>query len=68
MRYELPLMKRTGGGVICNTASVASLTGPGGISAYATSKHAAHGLTRSAAQEYAGAGVHINAIALVVLC
>jgi hypothetical protein len=30
--------------------------GPGRISAYAASKHAAHGLTRPAAQEYAGVG------------
>src|SRR5712664_2031910 len=28
MKYELPLMKRGGGGAICNTASVAALTGP----------------------------------------
>ena len=26
LKYELPLMKRTGGGAICNTASVAALT------------------------------------------
>src|SRR5437016_1242184 len=30
MKYELPTMKRGGGGAICNTASVAALTGPGG--------------------------------------
>jgi len=40
MKYQLPLMKRNGGGAICNTASVAALTGPGGMSAYAASKHA----------------------------
>lgn len=28
MKHELPLLKRSGGGVICNTASVAALTGP----------------------------------------
>jgi len=31
--YELPLLKRSGGGAICNTASVAALTGPGGMCA-----------------------------------
>src|SRR5205085_9593413 len=51
MKYELPLMKRNGGGAICNTASVAALTGPGGMCAYAASKHGVHGLTRVASME-----------------
>lgn len=63
MKYELPLMKRSGGGTICNTASVAALTGPGGMSAYAASKHGVHGLTRVAAMENAAHGVRINALA-----
>jgi NAD(P)-dependent dehydrogenase (short-subunit alcohol dehydrogenase family) len=63
MKYEIPLMRRGGGGTICNTASVASLTGPAGTSAYAASKPAIHGITRSAAHEYARLGVRINAIA-----
>lgn len=62
MKYELPLMKRSGG-AICNTASVAALTGPGGMSAYAASKHGVHGLTRVAAMENAAHGVRINALA-----
>ena len=51
MKYELPLMKRGGGGAICNTASVAALTGPGGMCAYAASKHGVLGLTRVAAMD-----------------
>ena len=51
MKYELPMMKRGGGGAICNTASVAALTGPGGMCAYAASKCGVHGLTRVAAIE-----------------
>jgi hypothetical protein len=35
MKHELPLLRRNGGGAIVNTASVAALTGPGGMSAYA---------------------------------
>jgi NAD(P)-dependent dehydrogenase (short-subunit alcohol dehydrogenase family) len=62
MKYELPLLLRQGGTVV-NTASVAALTGPGGMSAYAASKHGVHGLTRVAAMENAARGVRINAIA-----
>ena len=63
MKYELPLMKRSGGGAICNTASVAALTGPGGMSAYAASKHGVHGLTRVAAMENAAHGIRVNTLA-----
>ena len=63
MKYELPLMKRGGGGAICNTASVAALTGPGGTCAYAASKHGVLGLTRVAAMENAAHNVRINALA-----
>ncbi|WP_246671873.1 MULTISPECIES: SDR family NAD(P)-dependent oxidoreductase [unclassified Mesorhizobium] len=63
MKHELPLLKRGGGGVICNTASVAALTGPGGMCAYAASKHGVHGLTRVAAMENAAHGIRVNALA-----
>jgi NAD(P)-dependent dehydrogenase (short-subunit alcohol dehydrogenase family) len=63
MKYELPLLKRSGGGVICNTASVAALTGPGGMCAYAASKHGIHGLTRVAVMENAAHGVRVNTLA-----
>lgn len=63
MKYELPLMHRTGGGAICNTASVAALTGPGGMCAYAASKHGVHGLTRVAAMENAARNIRVNTLA-----
>lgn len=63
LKHELPLMLRNGGGAIVNTASVAALTGPGGMSAYAASKHGVHGLTRVAAMENAARGIRVNAIA-----
>jgi NAD(P)-dependent dehydrogenase (short-subunit alcohol dehydrogenase family) len=62
MKYELPLMRRGQGGAICNTASVAALTGPGGMCAYAASKHGVIGLTRVAAMENAAHNVRINAL------
>ena len=55
MKYELPPLHQRGGGVIFNTASVAALTEPGGMSAYAASKHGVHGLTRVAAAGRFGA-------------
>lgn len=63
LKYELPLMKRSGGGAICNTASVAALTGPGGMCAYAASKHAIHGLTRVASMENGAHNIRVNTLA-----
>ncbi len=63
MKYELPLMKQHGSGAICNTASVAAITGPGGMSAYAASKHGVHGLTRVAAIENAAHNIRVNTLA-----
>ncbi|MBB5712483.1 SDR family NAD(P)-dependent oxidoreductase [Sphingomonas xinjiangensis] len=63
MKFQIPAMVRSGGGAIVNTASVAALTGPGGMSAYAASKHGVHGLTRVAAMENAARGIRVNAIA-----
>lgn len=63
LKYELPLMIRSGGGTICNTASVAALTGPGGMCAYAASKHGVHGLTRVASMENGAHNIRVNTLA-----
>lgn len=63
MKYEIPLIAKTGAGAITNTASVAALTGPGGMSAYAASKHGIHGLTRVVAMENASRNIRVNALA-----
>lgn len=53
MQAELRLMKAQGHGAICNTASLAGLTGFITQTGYAASKHAIVGMTKTAAIEYA---------------
>ena len=62
MKYEIPQMLKTGGGVIVNNSSVAGLIGFPGAGIYCASKHAVMGLTKTAALEYSAAGVRVNAI------
>ena len=49
MKYEIPLLLKQGGGAIVNTSSGAGVIGIKGGGAYAASKHAIVGLTKSAA-------------------
>jgi len=62
MRHEIPVMLNSGGGAIINTASILSRSGAEWMAAYGTSKHAVVGLTKSAALDYADAGIRINAV------
>ncbi|MEM8852544.1 MAG: SDR family oxidoreductase [Pseudomonadota bacterium] len=50
------------GGAIINTASVWGRYAPAGYSAYAASKHAVIGLTRSWSRELAGRKIRVNAV------
>ena len=62
LRHALPLMVAAERGVIVNVASVAGLNAFPLHAAYAASKHAVVGLTRTAALEVARTGVRVNAV------
>ncbi|MFC1822880.1 SDR family oxidoreductase [Thermodesulfobacteriota bacterium] len=62
MKYEIPEMQKQGGGAIVNTSSMTGLRGSPGFPAYDASKHGVVGLTKTAALEYAKAGIRVNAV------
>jgi NAD(P)-dependent dehydrogenase (short-subunit alcohol dehydrogenase family) len=62
MKAATPALRARGGGAIVNTASIAGLRSAPNLIAYAASKHAVIGLTRTAAHELIRDGIRVNAV------
>ncbi len=62
MRVVAPAMIERRGGSVINLSSVAGLTGPPFLTAYAASKWAVRGMSKVAARELAQFGVRVNSL------
>ena len=62
MRSEIAAMLATGGGAIVNVSSVNGLSGTPMAAADCAAKHGIHGLSKTAAIEYAPRGIRVNVV------
>lgn len=62
MKAAIPLMRESGGGSIINFASIYGIAGAGTSTAYQSTKGAVRLMTKSAAMEFVGDNIRINAI------
>lgn len=62
MRYEIPAMLKSDGGVIINMASILGQVGFANAPAYVAAKHGVIGLTKNAALEYSAKKIRINSV------
>ncbi len=62
IRAAAPLLREAGGGSIVNVASSDGVKGMNGVTAYASTKWALRGITKSAAMELARDRIRVNAV------
>jgi NAD(P)-dependent dehydrogenase (short-subunit alcohol dehydrogenase family) len=62
LKHEIAAMTQTGGGAIVNVSSVNGLSGTPTAAAYCAAKHGMHGLSKTAALEYAAEGIRVNVV------
>ena len=62
MKHAFPHMKKSGGGSVIVTSSVAGMQGTPNVIAYVTSKHALNGMVKTAALEGAADKIRVNSI------
>ena len=62
MKHAIPLMVEGGGGAVVNVAATLAVAAAPGFAHYSAAKAGLLALTRTAALEYGGSGVRVNAI------
>ncbi len=62
MKYEIPVMLKSGGGAIVNMSSILGQVGFATAPAYVAAKHGLVGLTKTVALDYATQGIRVNVV------